>query len=52
MKDANADLNDTDWATFMNRGEIYDVLGTKHGYDTPNTYIRGSSTIDHMLATK
>jgi len=36
----------------MNNGELYDILGTQHGYHTPNTYIRGSSTIDFILATK
>jgi len=52
MADANANLTDNDWANFMNNGELYDILGTQHGHNTPKTYIRGSNTIDFILGTK
>ena len=52
MADANASLNEKHWSAFMTKANLYDVLGMKHGYNSPRTYIRGQKTIDFILATE
>ena len=52
MIDANADLNDNEWATFIAKVELFDVMTSKHGYHSPNTYVRGNRTIDYILVSQ
>ena len=51
MIDANDDMDNTEWANFVTRAELYDVMGMKHGHNSPSTYIKGTKTIDYILAT-
>ena len=52
MLDANSDITDKHMVHLLNATVIYDVMGYKHNTNTPPTYIRGSKTIDFILATK
>ena len=52
MLDANDDLTDPDFGKFMDQCKLYDLLGTHHSINSPPTYIRGSRTIDYLLATE
>lgn len=52
MLDANDDMTDADFGHFMDRCELFDLLGTHHSMHGPPTYIRGSRSIDYLLATK
>ena len=36
----------------INSGEAYDLLGSRHRVNSPNTYLRGKDTIDYKLGTK
>eukprot|EP00978_Attheya_sp_CCMP212_P003230 scaffold6619_cov36-Attheya_sp.AAC.2 len=52
MADANSPLNDKGFGSFVARSKLYDILGAKHGMNSPPTYLRGSNTIDFMLGTE
>eukprot|EP00978_Attheya_sp_CCMP212_P003376 scaffold6986_cov35-Attheya_sp.AAC.1 len=52
MADANSPLNDKGFGSFVARSKLYDILGAKHGMNSPSTYLRGSNTIDFMLGTE
>ena len=49
MVDANDDMEDKNWSTFMIREELYDGMGMKHGHNSPSTLIKGTRTIDYIL---
>eukprot|EP00978_Attheya_sp_CCMP212_P043108 scaffold275461_cov63-Attheya_sp.AAC.1 len=51
MVDANSPLNDAGFAKFVANSTLCDLLGSKHGMDSPPTYLRGSKTIDYLLGT-
>ena len=52
MLDANGDQDDNDWMSFLSKIELYDVMGMRHGPNSPNTYVKGTRTIDYIMATK
>ena len=52
MMDANANLTDHELTKFVRDSYLYDIIGNKHGHNQPQTYIRGTKTIDYMFGTK
>ena len=52
MADSTDDMDEKDWSKFMIRAELYDVMGMKHVHKIPSTNIKGTRTIDYILATK
>ena len=52
MLDANADITEKHMTQLLNATDMYDVMGYKHTTHTPPTFIRGTKTIDLVLATK
>ena len=52
MLDANTILTEKHTTKLLNHTEMYDVMGYKHTTHTPNTYLRGSKTINFILATR
>ena len=51
MLDANSSLTEKHMSKLLNQTQLYDVMGNKHPQPTPNTYIRGTTKIDFILAT-
>ena len=52
MIDANASINDTHIQRIMHSADLYDLMCAKHGLNSPNTFVRGTKTIDFILGTK
>ena len=52
MIDANASINDNNLQRIMNSADLYDLMCAKHGLTSPNTFVRGTKTIDFILGTK
>ena len=51
MLDANAPLHDKEMMHLLTQTGLYDTMEYVHTTSTPRTYIRGTNTIDHILAT-
>eukprot|EP00957_Ditylum_brightwellii_P033788 2560491-Ditylum_brightwellii.AAC.1 len=51
LVDANSGLEDKDFALFIAKTGVCDIIGATHGIDTPNTQANGSKTIDFLLCT-
>ena len=51
MIDANTNLLDARLQRILTDGGLYDLIGSKHGINSPPTYQRGSQTIDFMFGT-
>eukprot|EP00978_Attheya_sp_CCMP212_P000032 scaffold97_cov54-Attheya_sp.AAC.2 len=49
--DANADLLDPMLQKLLTDNDLVDLVGTKLGSDLPETYARGTKTIDHIFGT-
>eukprot|EP00978_Attheya_sp_CCMP212_P020033 scaffold56873_cov59-Attheya_sp.AAC.1 len=47
--DANADLLDPMLQKLLTDNNLVDLVGTKLGSDLPETYARGTKTIDHIF---
>ena len=52
MLDANDDMENPDFGRFMDKSDLYEILGTHHSIHSPPTYIGGTRTIDYLLGTK
>ena len=52
MLDANDDINNKDFGTFLEKSDLFDILGNQHSTHSPATYIRGTKTIDYILGTR
>ena len=52
MIDANDTILASRFQKILHSGELYDLLSSKHGANAPNTYLRGTNTIDYILGTK
>ena len=50
--DANADLLDTMLQKLLTNNDLVDLVGTQLGTDLPETYARGTKTIDHIFGTE
>ena len=51
MIDANTNLLDARLQRILTDGGLHDLIGSKHGINSPPTYQRGSQTIDFMFGT-
>ena len=51
MIDANQTILDHKIQKIIRSGNLYDLLASKHGVQSPNTYIRGTQTIDYIFGT-
>ena len=51
MLDTNSDLTKKYTVKLLHQTNMYDVMGYMHNTQTPNTYIRGSMSIDFIFAT-
>ena len=51
MLDANAPLHDKEMMHLLTQTGLYDTMEYVHNKSTPRTYLRGTNTIDHILAT-
>ena len=51
MIDTNAQILDTQLQKNVRSGNLYDLLASKHGVNSPSTYIRGMNTIDYVFGT-
>eukprot|EP00978_Attheya_sp_CCMP212_P031848 scaffold121956_cov25-Attheya_sp.AAC.1 len=49
--DANADLLNPMLQKLLTDNDLFDLVGTKLGSDLPETYARGTKTIDHIFGT-
>jgi hypothetical protein len=49
--DANSGLTDKDFAPFVSSSQVFDLIGGRHGVDTPHTHINGSRAILFGLGT-
>ena len=52
MLDANDDINNKDFGTFLEKSDLFDILGNQHSTHSPAMYIRGTKTIDYILGTR
>ena len=50
--DANAGLEDPQINQIVSAGNLYDILGSHHGIDSPPTYLKGTKTIDFLFGTR
>ena len=51
MIDANSSILDTRLQKIVRSGQLYDLLASKNGVNSPNTYVRGTNTIDYVFGT-
>eukprot|EP00957_Ditylum_brightwellii_P132035 10067481-Ditylum_brightwellii.AAC.1 len=51
MGDANGGLEDDDLAEVLSETELYNIMGSKHGINSPKTHINGSQAISFYLGT-
>ena len=51
MIDVNSTILDYKIQKIIRSGQLYDLLASKNGVHTPNTYIRGTQTIDYIFGT-
>ncbi len=51
MMDANSRLTEKHMEQLLTKTNMYDMMGYKHNTHTPTTYIRGTNTIDFIIAT-
>ena len=49
--DTNAGLDDSRVNNIVSAGNLCDILGSKHGIDSPPTFTNGSKTIDFFFGT-
>eukprot|EP00957_Ditylum_brightwellii_P130940 9987696-Ditylum_brightwellii.AAC.1 len=49
--DANSGLTDKDFAPFVSSSQVFDLIGGRHGINTPHSYINGSRAILFGLGT-
>ena len=49
--DANSGLDDIKVNRIISAGDLCDIIGSRHGIDSPSTYMQGSKTIDFLLGT-
>ena len=52
MLDANSELTEKYMEQLLTNTSLYDVMGYTHNTHSPATYVRGTKTIDFLLATK
>lgn len=51
MIDANSTILDYKIQKIIRSGQLYDLLKSRNGVNIPNTYIRGTQTIDYIFGT-
>eukprot|EP00957_Ditylum_brightwellii_P184603 14059241-Ditylum_brightwellii.AAC.1 len=49
---ANGTIEDDDFGNFLAEANLYNIIKSKHGMETPTTYIRGKKDIDHIVGTE
>ena len=49
--DANSGLDDIKLNHIVSAGDLCDIIGSRHGIDSPSTYLQGSKTIDFLFGT-
>ena len=52
MIDANTNILDQKLQKIIRGGQLYDLMAARHGTNSPNTYIRGTHTIDFIFGTE
>eukprot|EP00957_Ditylum_brightwellii_P148430 11300294-Ditylum_brightwellii.AAC.1 len=51
LADANSGLGDKDFAPFIAEIGLCDVIGGKHGIDSPNSHAEGTKAIDFIFCS-
>ena len=49
--DTNSGLDDIKLNRIVSAGDLCDIIGSRHGIDSPSTYLHGSKTIDFLFGT-
>ena len=51
MIGANSSILDNRLQKIVQSGQLYDLLASNNGVNSPNTYIRGTNTIEYIFGT-